>query len=183
MRWDDLFADLEAAADAEDRLEYEAEVAEQTRAEYAAVHLADRLRAQHDRDLVCLLADGSRLEGRVRDVGAQWLLLETRQGEVIVPLAALAGVDGMTRAAAVPAGPVDRRAGLGVVLRRLSVEGVPVRLALLGGTEISGTVDRVGADHLELAVHPLDVPRRPATVTAIRMVPTSALLRVVLGRG
>jgi hypothetical protein len=187
VRWDALFADLEAAAEAEERLEYEADVVEQARAEYAAVHLSDRLRAHGDRhagqDLVCHLSDGSRLQGRVRDVAAQWLLMRTGQGDVLIPMSSLTGVEGLGRASAAPAGVLDRRVGLAVVLRRLAVQRVPVRLTLAGAAVVAGTVDRVGADHFEFAVHPLDVPRRPATVSAVRAVPTAALVHLLLPAG
>jgi hypothetical protein len=181
MRWDALFADLEAAAEGAQRLEYEAEVAEQTRAEYAAVRLADRLRAQAGRLLVCHLVDGQRLEGTVREVGPQWVILQGVQGQVLVPMPALAGVDGASRSVALPDGELDRRMSLGVVLRGLAVRRVPVRLVLHGRGQVAGTVDRVGADHLDLAVHAPDDPRRTAVVTAVRLVPFGAVMSVHLG--
>jgi hypothetical protein len=182
VRWDALFADLEAAAEGAERLEYEAEVVEQSRAEYAAVRLTDRLRAQVARPIVCHLVDGQRLDGTVDEVGPQWVLLQVVQGQVLVPVAALAGVEGLTGSAALPDGELGRRIGLGVVLRGLAVRRVPVRLALVGGGLVAGTVDRVGADHLELAVHAPDLPRRSAAVTAVRLVPFAALMGVRLGR-
>jgi hypothetical protein len=186
VRWDALFADLEAAADAEQRLEYEAEVVEQARAEYAAVHLVDRLRAHAGRPLRCHLVDGQRLEGRVGEVGQQWLLLQTpggylAYGEVLVPVRALAGVDGLTRSVAPPNGELARRIGLGVVLRGLAVRRVPVRLMLSGGGVLTGTIDRVGADHLDLAEHAPDVPRRSVAVVGVRLVPFPAVMAVYLG--
>lgn len=181
MRWDALFADLEAAAEGVERLEYEAEVVEQARAEYAAVHLADRLRAHLGRSIICHLVDGARLEGIVGEIGPQWVLLQVAHGQVLVPVAALAAVEGLTGAATPPDGELGRRIGLGVVLRGLAVRRVPVRLALSGGGLVAGTVDRVGADHLELAVHAPEVPRRSAAVIAVRLVPFAALLGVRLG--
>lgn len=180
VRWDALFADLEAAVEEADRREYEAEVAEQARAEYAAVCLHDRLRAHVGRPVVCQLVDGQRLEGDVVDVGPQWLLVRVGHGQVLLPSTALAGVEGLTASVLLPEGEVGRRIGLGVVLRGLAVRRVPVGLALHGGGLVTGTVDRVGADHLELAVHNADVPRRSAAVVAIRLVPFAALMTVRL---
>jgi hypothetical protein len=176
VRWDSLFADLEAAAEAERRREYEAEVAEQARAEFAAVQLVDRLRAHVGQPLSCGLREGIRLEGVLGDVGPQWLLLGNAAGEVLVPVASLLWVEGLGRAVAAPTGEVGRRVGLGVVLRRLAIQRVPVRLALPTGGQVTGTIDRVGADHLDLAVHAPDTPRRPTAVRAVRAVPMSSLI-------
>ena len=44
MRWDALFDDLETQMAASERLDLDAEIAERTRSESAAVELADRLR-------------------------------------------------------------------------------------------------------------------------------------------
>jgi len=44
MRWDALFADMEAQLAASERLDLDAEIAERARVDAAAVELADRLR-------------------------------------------------------------------------------------------------------------------------------------------
>jgi hypothetical protein len=182
VRWDALFADLEAAAEGAQRLEYEAEVAEQARAEYASVHLVDRLRAHAGRPLVCQLVDGQRLEGVVLDVGPQWVLVQGIAGQVLIPVSAVAGVDGLTRSVTLPDGEVGRRLGLGVVLRGLAVRRVPVRLDLCSGATVAGRVDRVGADHVDLAVYAPDDARRAASITGVRLVPFAALVSVRLGQ-
>lgn len=181
MRWDALFADLEAEVEEARRLEHEAEVADQARAEYAAVRLTDRVRAHHGQALICRLVDGQRLEGRVLDVGPQWVLLQVARRQVVVPLTAIAGIDGLTHSAAPPEGEVERRIGLAVVFRGLAVRRVPVCLALAGGGQLPGTVDRVGADHLDLAMHAQDAPRRASAVTGVRLVPFTAVMSVTLG--
>ena len=40
---------------------------------------------------------------------------------------------------------------------------------------VSGTIDRAGADHLDLALHDIDEPRRSASVRGYRLVPFAAL--------
>lgn len=181
MRWDALFADLEAEADEARRLEHEAEVADQVRAEYAAVRIADRVRAHHGRSLACRLTDGQRFDGEVLDVGAQWVLLQVVSRQVVVPLTAIAGIDGLAPGAVPPESEVHRRIGLAVMFRGLAVRRVPVTLALSGDGQVPGTVDRVGADHLDLAVHAPDVPRRVCAVTGVRLVPFAAVMSVALG--
>jgi hypothetical protein len=71
--------------------------------------------------------------------------------------------------------------GLSAVLRGLSVRRVPVHLALRGSRVLAGTIDRVGADHLELAVHDSQDPRRDSAVSGMRLVPLVAVLSVSLG--
>jgi hypothetical protein len=63
-----------------------------------------------------------------------------------------------------------------VVLRHLARDRAAVVLRLRSGAEVAGTVDRVAADHLDLAVHPAD-ERRPRG-GPVRAVALDALLLV-----
>ncbi|GAB3593006.1 hypothetical protein GCM10027446_14570 [Angustibacter peucedani] len=175
MRWERLFDDLEAQLAAQDRADLADEVAERTRAERARVELADRLVAWRDQPLAVHLAGGRRLAGAVRDVAQEWLLLTTPE-LVLVPAGAVQGLTGLGPVAATTGRDgVVRRHSLAAVLRAVARDRSPVRADLRDGAVLSGTVDAVGADHLDFAEHAPDEPRRAASVTAVRTVPFAAL--------
>jgi len=189
VRWDALFADLEGQLDAA----LGDDVAELVRAEVARTELGDRLRAHVGAPLALALLDGQWVRGVVLQAAPQWVLLAEGEavggpaapgpvatgsgGQVLVPLAALERVTGLTRSVAAPTGQVARRLGLGAALRGLSRDRAAVVLELRGA-RVSGTIDRVAADHLDLAVHPVGEQRRPEAVTEVVAVPFAAVLAV-----
>lgn len=176
MRWDALFADLEAQLDAADD-DLVAMHAERVRAEVASVELRDRLRAGLGQRVALRLAGGGPVDGALRAAGPDWLLVEEVAGEALVPLAAVVLINGLTRSLAAPAGAVEGRLGLASALRGVARDRSAVRVALRdqGGDVLTGTVDRVGADHLDLARHAVDEPRRPGVVRGVVTVPLAAL--------
>jgi hypothetical protein len=50
-----------------------------------------------------------------------------------------------------------------------------VQIVLDDGGTLTGTLDRVGADYVELAVHPADEPRRNEAVQGVRAVVIGAV--------
>jgi hypothetical protein len=175
MRWDDLFGDLAAQGEAEVRRELDAEVADRTRRERALVGLYERLAAGGDAELTVSLRSGHRVSGRVTDVGDGWLLLgAVGGGPQLVPFAAVTAVTGLsTRVAGTVTG---RRFGLGYALRGLSRNRSIVLLTDLTGAVVTGTIDAVGRDVLELSEHAADLPRRAENVRGRRLVPFSAVV-------
>jgi len=151
MRWEALFADLEAQLAAQSAAELDVEIAELTRAERATVAIADRLRAAQGAVLTLRLRGGSAVEGLVLDAAPQWLLLGAHGRRVLVPLAAVATVGGLGRQAAPQPGVVEGRLTLGHALRALARDRVLVQIDL-EGVELAGRIERVGADHLDLGV-------------------------------
>lgn len=184
MRWDDLFADLTAQLTEAQWAEQAADLADRTRAEAAGLHLVDRLRPLVGARCALAVRTGETVDGLLLDVGAEWALLaESSPRQALVPLAAVVAVSGAARRTSPPGseGVVGRRLRLGYALRALARDRSPVALTLLDGATRSGTLDRVGADFVELAVHPPGEPRRPAAVGGVLVVPFSAL--VVLRSG
>ena len=181
MRWEQLFTDLEAQLDAAETAEQQAEEASRARAEHGRVRLVDRVRGAHGHEVSLRCLGGATVAGRLVDVGIDWLLLVDGQGrEVLVATAAVTVVAGLgtPTAAGSPDGEVARRLDLRRALRGLARDRAPVSCLLADGGVLTGTVDRVGADFLELAEHPLDQPRRRGAVTGVRAVPVRAVVAV-----
>ena len=182
MRWEQLFADLDAEFEDQERRELLAEVADRTRREGALVGLGDRLRAGHGAALVVRCLGGHQVTARLLDSGADWLLLEeTGRRQVLVPLASVVTVTGLGSATAPPGsqGVVARRLDLRWALRGLARSRTGVRLLLGDGNALAGTLDRVGMDHIELAEHPDGELRRVRAVRQVVAVPLAALSAVV----
>lgn len=166
MRWLALFDDLEAELDRERRHELLAESGALLRTEWARTGLAERLGAHLGRRLGVRLAGGFVLHGMLLEAGPHWLLLEEGPGQVLVPAAAVVAVSGLGKGAVEPAGEVARRLGLSHALRALARDRAFVRVCA-DGVEFSGTIDRVGEDHFDLATHDSDQWRRSADVSGV----------------
>jgi hypothetical protein len=118
------------------------------------------------------------VRGTLLDVGSDWLLLGEGPGrDALVPAAAVLGIVGLDpRVAAEPGseGEVGARCGLGLALRALARDRADVLCAVVDGSCVQGTIERVGADHLELVEHgPGERPRRAEQ--GLRLVPFAAL--------
>lgn len=177
MRWELLFADLEAQLDMGARAEVESEISERVRRERAGVALVERLLAHAGRPLLLRLRTDLRLSGTCADVAPQWLVLDDGRASVLVPMTAVVAVQGLGGAVATEPGVVLRRLGLGHALRALARDRAAVSLSTEAGV-LTGTIDRVGADHLDLAEHSPGEPRRPAAVRGGVAVAFSGLLAV-----
>ncbi|TDD15509.1 hypothetical protein E1218_31325 [Kribbella turkmenica] len=175
MRWDALFADLESQFDALQEGELYGEVADRIRAEVGKITVLDRLRGAVDTVVRVELAHAEPVQGQLTRVGNDCLLIEAeRFEEWLIPVHALVAVHRLGPWAEPAVGTVAGKLGLAHLLRGIARDRSPVTL-FCGGTPVTGTIDRVGADFLELAEHPLDAPRRRTEVYNVRLVPTQAL--------
>lgn len=177
-RWDRLFRDLEAQLAAEERRELRAEVADRTRRERALVELRARLLANIG-TAVAVRTPAASFEGALVDAGADWLLLHAAaERPVLVPASAIRSVTGLRPGAQEPS-LVTKGLHLGAALRAISRDRAVVRIMDLEGRGLTGTIDAVGADHVDLAEHHADEPRRPANIRGSHVVPLHGLAAVV----
>ncbi|MCU1513193.1 MAG: hypothetical protein JWO10_283, partial [Microbacteriaceae bacterium] len=110
-----------------------------------------------------------------------------RRLQCIVPIAAIAGLE-LERAQVVQSlassdgddTGLASRIGLGIMLRDLCRRRRAIDVRLLDG-ELHGTIDRVGRDHFDLAVHEPGMHRREREVGGYRVVPFAQLLLLRVG--
>jgi hypothetical protein len=176
MRWDELFADLEAQLEQAEATELAGEVADRTRREASLLRIPDRLGAAVGRDLVVHCQGAGPVAGRLTEVGPDWLLLESpTRHEVLVNAVHVVDVVGLTPAAEQQDGKVWRALDLAWALRGLARSRVAVQVVQCSGAQRSGTLDRVGADFVELAEHPPGEARRPSSVHQVVLIPIAAM--------
>lgn len=191
MRWDRFFEDLEGQLDSEWEAERAALDTEAERLRLSRVPLRDRLVAleRDSREVTAHLSDATSVHGRIARVGADWFAVvsgDDAAGAAIVPLWAVAGVGTSPDAVLASvrdadAGPaLGQRMGLGFVLRDLVRRRVAVSVLTAAARTLTGTIDRAGADHLDLALHEPGTPRRAGNVTGYRMVPFATVIAVRL---
>lgn len=185
MRWQHLFDDLEAQLEGETAGAFDAELADRIRGELARTTLEDRLRGRVGGEVTLFVTGLGQLDGRLRRVGTGWLVVEEARGlDAVVAMTAVTGVRDLPVAARGRDidGPVNARLGLAAVLGVLSRDRAVVSIELTDRSRMTGTIDRVGTDYLDLAQHPLDESRRPEAVSAIRSIAFRAIAVVRASR-
>jgi molybdopterin-binding protein len=188
MRWDRFFEDIEDQLESEWEAERAALDSEAERLRLSKLTLHERLAAlvSVEASSAVELVDGTVLTAPITALGADWLLVspwQTRAGAALVPLTSVASVrmphaEMLRTARPVEPGtkaPVSRRATFGFAVRDLVRRRAGVTVHLVGGQMFSGTIDRAGADHLDLALHDTGSPRRRDEVTAYRLVPFASI--------
>ncbi|GAA4060816.1 hypothetical protein [Agromyces indicus] len=195
MRWDQLFDDLESQLDREQREEERVLALESERLRMARLSLRERIMALAAADgerggIRLELAGGCTLLVQPTTFGRDWLsghlVVQGGRSQCIVPMDAIAAVaagrrqvdESLTR---VPesATRIAERIGLAFVLRDLGRRRLPVDLESLDGRH-HGTIDRVGLDHLDLALHEPGTPRRERDVRGYRLVPFARVVAVTV---
>jgi hypothetical protein len=175
IRWERLFADLEGQFEAAGQADLAAEIAERTRIEVAQTSLSDRLRAALATDVDLTVVGVGAVSGQLVRVGADFVVVEAKGSTSVIRVAAVATVRDLGAASRPPAGEVAARISFGMVARELSRDRAPVTIWSRDGITLVGTIDRVGADYLDLAEHALDEPRRADVVRGTRTVAIDAV--------
>jgi hypothetical protein len=209
MRWDDLFNDLEGQLERE-LSDEEADIrAEEERLRLARLGIRERLMSVSatgsrgsgasspnppaaDVSIQLVLRDASHVVVSPTTFGRDWFTGEVidtsrRASPCVVPLDGIASViftreqvyRSLDEADQGAERSLSARLGLGFVLRDLCRRRTPLDFRLTTGT-LHGTIDRVGRDHCDLAVHDAGGVRRESSVTGFRLVPFSELLLVRL---
>ena len=186
MRWDALFDDMEAQLAAAERLELDSEIAERARTEAAAVELADRLRGSLGLRIGVYLASGSTFEGTLSHAGSEALVLTEPRHQLLIPYSAAVRYLGLSRLAVAEPSRVRQRLGLASSLRAMARDRASLAVLLsrgsAGESTLHGVIDRVGRDHLDLAVTADGVARREANVRELATIPFAALAGIKSAR-
>ncbi|MBB5632617.1 hypothetical protein BKA04_000840 [Cryobacterium mesophilum] len=195
MRWNNLFDDLESQLEHELGAEDSDLQAEEERLRIGRMSIRDRLWALHEhsagaRYLVRLDVGGSLIRIAPSGLGKDWLSGSVvgeaeHRIQVIVPLRSIRGIildrDQTSNSVAVPSRAghtgLSVRLGMAFVLRDLCRRRCELDLVLVGAT-VHGTIDRVGRDHVDIAVHEAGTPRRSSAVAQYRIVPIDQVLLV-----
>jgi hypothetical protein len=195
MRWDHLFDDLAGQLEHELQNEEVDLQIEEERLRLGRLTLRDRLavlKASADpanARLRVRLRTGEVHHVRLVTVGRDWIAGDLdgapAQTQAIVPLAAIDSVQ-LTALQAVNSldplvvtSELAARLGVAFLLRDLCRRRSIVTLVTVG-CSATGTIDRVGRDHVDLAVHDRDRPRRAAEVAHVHVVGFDQLLLVRL---
>lgn len=191
MRWDALFDDLASQFDAGLDEERRQAAIDEERLRVARVTLRERLAAldaslrQHEK-IGLQLHTGERIEITPVEFGSDWFGADLvgsvrRYGTCIVPLAGIGAVilnrDQLSRSLQPQPerpGSVAGRLGLSIPLRDLARRRSHCELTTTLGT-VYGTIDRVGRDHIDVALHDAETPRRVSEVAAYRLIPLDSI--------
>lgn len=198
MRWDNLFDDLESQLEHGLTAEEIDLQAEEERLRLARMSLRERIlslyesgEASGSSTIRMQLIGGATIVVRPLSFGKDWFSAELveeaqRHSQCIVPLAAVAGLllgrEQVRFSLLASSGPesgrgLSARLGVAFVLRDLCRRRRAIELHLAEGV-VHGTIDRVGRDHLDLAVHEPGSPRRENEVSHYRVIPLGQVLLV-----
>lgn len=193
MRWDHLFDDLAGQLEHELQSEEADLRQEEERLRLGRLPLRDRLVALREAGdagtalIRCRLRSGETVRLRLVTIGRDWMAGDLGEpggrDQAIVPFSAVEALLLEPAQATLSLEPVHERSelaarlGIAFLLRDLCRRRAVVTVRTSTG-DATGTIDRVGRDHLDLAEHDRDRPRRAAEVQQVRVIPTEQVLLV-----
>ena len=197
MRWDSLFDDLESQLEHELHSDESDLRAEEYRHRLGRLALRERISTfsrggGRSREPVAIeLRTGETLVVLPQTFGRDWfsadlVIAGEEAGSVLVLIEAIAAVviekPALARSLDIPETPesdprIIDRIGIAFALRDLCRRRAFVQVHGLNAVSAvhSGTIDRVGRDHFDLAVHEAGTPRRERNVAHSRLVPFGQL--------
>jgi hypothetical protein len=178
-----VFEELEAEFEAGMRLEAEQETVAALRAEIGETVLWEQLARRAGARAVAHAA-GRRFRGVVIASYPEFLVLHGGDGaEHLIRYGPATSV-ALPAETATPLQPTPaaatRRYRLAMALRELARRREPVRVELVDGGRVDGTIEAVGSDYLEIAEHDPGEARRRRAVKARRFVGLAAVAAVTL---
>ncbi|WP_111767543.1 hypothetical protein [Nakamurella deserti] len=177
MRWDDLFDSLDRQFEELLDAAEDAEQADRARVAFGAVPAVERLVGALGSTVRLRLAGDRQVTGVLDRVGPDFVLLRESAGvDLLVAWSAVAWVEGLSRRTGPGLGTVDGRLDLRKAVRSVARDRAAVTVHTTHGTDLSGTIDRVGADFFELAAHAAWETRRSGAVQGVVLVPLAAVL-------
>ncbi len=120
------------------------------------------------------IVDGGQVAGLVAAVGRDVVVLAADDGDWAIPAWGISAVIELGAGAREATSPSERL-GFASVLRAWARQRSVVRVLRVGSGPLDGTVDAVGADHLDLAEHDPGEPRRSEAVRRRVTVPLGAI--------
>ena len=133
MRWERLFADLEARFDELADSDLSAQLADRQRVEAGAVAMVQRLAGSVGQPIRVRVGGGSTVAGALVAVGPDWVLVSEGQGrDALVAARAVVAVEGLSAVTALPMLGVSIRLDLRRALRGLVRDRAPVAMTVAG---------------------------------------------------
>ncbi len=151
MSMEKFLRDIEARLASERAWDMEQDARQVARVHYSTITLDDRLLAQVGGPIRICATDMQIYEGKLEMVGEEWVSIEARGENIIIPLCGMLWWEGGIAPGRADIRPERYRMKIQLALRSLAMAREPVRLSLEGGTvSYDGVIERVGADFLEL---------------------------------
>lgn len=151
MSMEKFLRDIEARLASERAWDMEQDARQVARVQYSTITLDDRLLAQVGGPIRICATDMQTYEGKLEMVGEEWVSIEARGENIIIPLRGMLWWEGGIAPGRADIRPERYRMKIQLALRSLAMAREPVRLSLEGGTvSYDGVIERVGADFLEL---------------------------------